>query len=241
MHEDERIEQKKKFAMISEEEEKALKEITDILEKKVVDFSDKIYYHLSGVEEGKKGALGTSKVEEWKFALREYLTSLIRDDIDTRYFEKRIALAEKNYKTGVALEHLIGIYNPLIRPLFEAIFDACKGEKEKIILALSGIIKRINLDIQVMIETYMKLVGESIVEANNDLKSVVKTISKISGQTKLLALNAAIEAARAGTAGKTFAVVAQEIGKLASSSARAAEEADEMIKKHLENFVKGWS
>jgi len=35
-------------------------------------------------------------------------------------------------------------------------------------------------------------------------------------------------------------VVAQEISKLAASSAKAAEEADEMIRKHLESFTKGW-
>ncbi|MCD6362508.1 MAG: globin-coupled sensor protein [Synergistetes bacterium] len=241
MREEERIAQKKEFTMITEEEEKALREIANILEKKVSDFADKIYYHLSRAEERRKHALGTSKAEEWRFALREYLTSLIKDNIDARYLEKRVTLGKKNYKTGVALEHFIGIYNPLIKPLLEAVFDAYKEEKDKAILTFSGLMKRINLDVQIVIETYMSLVGESVAEANNDLKTVVKTISKIAGQTKLLALNAAIEAARAGTAGKTFAVVAQEIGKLASSSARAAEEADEMIRKHLENFVKGWS
>jgi methyl-accepting chemotaxis protein len=77
---------------------------------------------------------------------------------------------------------------------------------------------------------------ESLARATDQVRRFVTLVQKIARQSKLLALNAAMEAARAGEQGEGFAVVANEVRRLAATAAEAAESTDALMKEVLGNM-----
>lgn len=80
---------------------------------------------------------------------------------------------------------------------------------------------------------------ENISQSSAKISSIIRTIEDIAFQTNILALNASIEAAHAGTAGKGFSVVAEEVRSLATRSGQAAQDTSTLIDRSVQDIRVG--
>lgn len=80
---------------------------------------------------------------------------------------------------------------------------------------------------------------EEVSKHSSQISQIIKSIEDIAFQTNILALNAAVEAARAGSAGKGFVVVADEVRNLAGKSAVAASNTAQMIENTVQAVNNG--
>lgn len=79
----------------------------------------------------------------------------------------------------------------------------------------------------------------NIDQSSTQIGSIIKTIEEIAFQTNVLALNASVEAARAGSAGKGFSVVADEVRSLATKSGEAAQNTSVLIGRSIQDIKVG--
>lgn len=131
-----------------------------------------------------------------------------------------------------AIEEISGEVKNIINQTGESLNEATEAEK-----AANNCAKLIR-------ENYdaMKNMGDAMDEirqSSQQIKTIIEAIEDIAFQTNILALNAAIEAARAGDAGKGFAIVADEVGVLASKSSQSAENTAELIQSSIDSVERG--
>lgn len=150
---------------------------------------------------------------------------------------ENIAQSATELASGVSHEtESINDLNDNIVSIIDKVKASDKNANNASVLANSAMskIECSNKEMNRLLEA-MKQISEMSAKTAN----IVKTIDDIAFQTNILALNASVEAARAGTAGKGFTVVAGEVRNLAGKSAEAASQSSSLIQQIVEAIEAG--
>lgn len=186
-------------------------------------------YGIIGTISGNTSTLNTSS-QEMNSTATEAKDGM--DKINSSLKEVLSAARQQSGSTETATESIRVMENMLSDNLNE--IDNLQGYTDNM-LKSSETAKNSLKELEIANNRVLEVVGQIQKETVNTGESVVKIrsavdiITDIAEETNLLSLNASIEAAKAGESGRSFAVVAQNISKLAEQSNAASQEITEMI------------
>lgn len=189
----------------------------------------------------------TTKIKETTSNITYFSQELLSSTEQATVVSEQIAISTQNIAAGSekqsqSTENVLNNIKEVVSGM-----DNIKDEVKDIVdnadntseLAVRGREKMVDMvnQMNTIKETvgYTSTVMDDLEKASKEIEVILQVINSIADETNLLALNAAIEAARAGESGRGFAVVSDEIRKLADESTKSADKIQTLILSNQEN------
>ena len=202
-----------KHALSMEEQQQVITKISDMLETLGFDTE-----HLLWIAKQNKEAFSTLVSHNQKI-----VDSSAENLEQATFVEEKIQQVNQNSET-------MNAHIQLVEEQADTVLHHIT-EKNETIKDTYRMLRDLNDTLRITQETNLKLL-----ESSQNIHKIVEYIKNISEETTLLSLNASITAAHAGEAGKAFAIVAGEVGKLSDETDSFINEIEEIVKELEENI-----
>ncbi len=202
-----------KHVLSMEEQQKTIAEISNMLETLGFDTE-----HLLWIAKQNKEAFSTLVSHNQKI-----VDSSAENLEQATFVEEKIQQVNQNSET-------MNAHIQLVEEQADTVLHHIT-EKNETIKDTYRMLRDLNETLRITQETNLKLL-----ESSQNIHKIVEYIKNISEETTLLSLNASITAAHAGEAGKAFAIVAGEVGKLSDETDSFINEIEEIVKELEENI-----
>ena len=224
--------QRKKFVHLSDEDISALQELRPWLEKHVDRIVEDFYVHLLTYKEARAFFSDVRTLAHVKAAQRDYLLDLFRGTYDEGYFERRLQIGVVHERIGLAPKWYVGSNSNFFGLLVPLLEEKYLFRRRKFVRAVLALTKVMNLDQQLVIDTYIGSLVDKLQEKQKPADLLLKDIqegvsvlasssSEILATTTQVAAEQGNKAVEAGV--KQSADAAESIRLLADSVAEAGQ------------------
>lgn len=228
---------RKNFIHFTDGDVEQLQQLLPFIEKHVDKIVEDFYADLLRHAEARAFFRDEQTLDRVKAAQRRYLLDLFRGNYDEGYFERRLQIGVAHERIGLAPKWYIGSNSNFMRLLFQLIARKYAFRPKKLTHSLLALTKIMNLDQQLVIDTYIASLLEKLGEQEK-LKEILKRIQEsaiilptVAGEILAVMTQVAAGAAETATAISQAATTTEEVKQTSQVSAQKARYVSESAQK----------